>query len=226
MTNNDKIENFCYYFHDRIKEIEALNNPLFQKILIIILMDTFSRVWTKGLENKNKLRFLKLIRECINWEHSDRISVPMVIYRLEKLSLKINDKLKLKLDDLFKYFKSGRILRVDIDPYYFEIKHLAESREEIELLKKSRHAELLYTYRNNLIHEFRKPGRGMEFSDDNESPYYHGMTDLDHGGNTWELVYPTNFLINLSKVGLNTIKAFLASNKLDPYSLFQFGSPW
>lgn len=226
MPNKDKIEIFCSYFHDRIKEIDGLNNPLYQKILIVILMDTLSRVWTEGVENKNKLRFLKLIRECINWEHSDRISVPMTIYRLEKLNFVINVRLKLKFDGLFNNFQSGRILRIDIDPFYSEIKHLADSRKEKELLMNLRHAELLYTYRNNLIHEFRKPGHGMEFSDDNESPYYHGMTDLDRRENTWELVYPTNFLINLSKVALNSIKAFLASNKLDPYSFFQFGSPW
>jgi hypothetical protein len=226
MANKDKIESFCSYFHDRIIEIDGLNNPLYQKILIVILMDTLSRVWTRGLENKNKLRYLKLIRECINWEHSDRISVPMTIYRLENINLKINVQLRRKIDDLFNNFQNGRILRIDIDPFYSEIKYLAESREEKGLLKNSRHPELLYTYRNNLIHEFRKPGHGMEFSDDNESPYYHGMRDLDRGENTWELVYPTNFLINLSKVALNSVKTFLASKKLDPYSFFKFGSPW
>lgn len=94
------------------------------------------------------------------------------------------------------------------------------------MLKNSRHAELLYTYRNNLIHEFRTSGHGMEFSDDNTSPYYHGMTDLSSQKNTWELVYPTHFLVNLSKAALDSIKSFLTSNNLDPYSFFKFGSPW
>lgn len=87
-------------------------------------------MWTKGIENKNKLRFLKLIRECIKWEHSDRISVPLTIYRLGKLNLKNNAPLKLKFDDLFNNFQSGRILRIDIDPFYSEIKDIAESQGE------------------------------------------------------------------------------------------------
>ena len=80
ISNKNLISNFYSYFYDRIKEIDKLNNRFYKKILIVMLMDTLSRVWTKGLENGNKLRFLKLIRECIVWEHSDRISVPMIIY--------------------------------------------------------------------------------------------------------------------------------------------------
>lgn len=226
VKNSEIVEKFCSYFHDRINEIVDLNNPLYQKILIIILMDTLSLVWSKGIENRNKLRFMKLIRQCIKWEHSDRISIPMTFYRIRQANLRINEPLKLKIRALFNQFQNGRIVRLDIDPFYHEIQHLVQSQEESKLLKNSCHAELLYTYRNNLIHEFRKPGHGMEFSDDNESPYYHQMTDLDIEENTWELVYPTNFIINLSKVALNSIKAFLTTNKLDPYSFYQFGSPW
>jgi hypothetical protein len=92
-------------------------------------------------------------------------------------------------------------------------------------LKNARHADLLYLYRNNLIYEFRQSGQGIEFSNDNNSPYYHEMIELDNN-KTWELVYPANFLFNLSKIALNSIKEFLSSNRLDPYSFFQFGSPW
>jgi hypothetical protein len=66
IKNDDQINQFCSYFQDNINEIEKLNNRLYQKILIVTLLDTLSRVWTKGKEKKNKLRFLKLIRECIN----------------------------------------------------------------------------------------------------------------------------------------------------------------
>jgi hypothetical protein len=69
----------------------------------------------------------------------------------------------------------------------------------------------------------------MEFSDDNTSPYYHGMTDmteLENQRKTYELVYPFIFLLNLSQIALDSIKAFLTSYDLDPYSFFKFGSPW
>ena len=131
-----------------------------------------------------------------------------------------------EIDRLFNKFQNGGIPRIDIDPFFNEIEHLAVSIEEQEILKNLRHAELLYTYRNNLIHEFREPGDGIEFSNDNESPYYHGLTHSDYQTKTCELVYPTKFFINLSNIALTAIKTFLISHNLDPFSFFKFGSPW
>lgn len=36
--------------------------------------------------------------------------------------------------------------------------------------------QLLYTYRNFLIHEMRRPGRGMDFDENDVEPYYHSTT--------------------------------------------------
>jgi hypothetical protein len=124
-SNEENINQFCSYFQDNINEIVNLNNRLYQKILIISLMDTLSRVWTKGKENKNKLRFLNLVRECIKWEHADRISISMAVYRLRKYNIKRNDKLMTEIDRLFNKFQNGGITRIDIDPFFNEIKHLA-----------------------------------------------------------------------------------------------------
>jgi hypothetical protein len=52
------------------------------------------------------------------------------------------------------------------------------------------------------------------------------MTDLDNYQKTWELVYPTSFLINLSKAALESIRNRLIERDLNPYSFFKFGSPW
>lgn len=225
-SNERKINQFCSYFQDNINEIVKLNNQLYQKILIISLMDTLSRVWTKGKENKNKLRFLKLVRECIKWEHADRISIPMTVYRIRKDNIKLNDKLMTEIDRLFNKLQYEKIPRIDFNPFFNEIEHLAVSIEEQKTLKNERYAELLYTYRNNLIHEFRESGDGMEFSNDNESPYYHRLTHSDYQTRTWELVYPTKFFINLSNIALTAMKTFLISHNLDPFSFFKFGSPW
>jgi hypothetical protein len=43
-----------------------------------------SRVWTEGKEHGNKLRFITLVREFITWEHADRISIPMIGYRIRE----------------------------------------------------------------------------------------------------------------------------------------------
>jgi hypothetical protein len=218
------INQFCSYFDEKIFEIDNLNNPLYKNILIIILMDTLSRVWTQGIENKNKIRFVRLIRECIQWEYSDRVSIPIAHYRLNEIT--VNHLLKDKINQIMGNLQKSAIHRLDIDPLYLDIIKLGKNKDEMRIIKQSTHSELLYSFRNSLIHEFRKPGRGMEFSNDNESPYYHGMTDFDFNKKTWELVYPTKFLINLAKIALKSIKIFLTSKGLNPYSFFEFGSPW
>jgi len=150
----------------------------------------------------------------------------MTFYRIKEGNYGDNNEINIKIDELFNKLHYGKIIRIDIDPLFNEIKYLVVGNEDIKTLENSRHAELLYTYRNNLIHEFREPGHGMEFSNDNESPYYHGMEHLESKTETWELVYPTKFLINLADVALTAIKGFLTSNNLDPFSFFKFGSPW
>jgi hypothetical protein len=226
IKNEQNINQFCSYFQANIDEIAKYNNRIHQKILIVTLLDTLSRVWRMGKEGRNKLRFLKLVRECINWEHSDKISIPITFYRLENVNFKANQGLKNKFKELFNKFQNGRMPRLDIDPFYSEIENLAENSEEKELLKNARHAELLYLYRNNLIHEFKEPGDGVEFSNDNTSPYYFWLTHIDYITETCELVYPFKFFLNLCNVALTSIKAFLVSNDLDPYTFFKFGSPW
>ena len=226
ISNYEKINQFCSYFQNNINEIEKLNNPLYKKILIVTLLDTLSRVWTEGKEHRNKLRFITFFRECIKWEHADRISIPMIVYRIREEIFKGNDQLNKKFVGLFNGFRDGRILRIDIDPFFNEIEHLVESAKEKKILENSRHVELLYTYRNNLIHEFRIPGHGMEFSNDNETPYYHGMENLDTKMETLELVYPTKIFMNIAYNALTATKAFLILNNFDPFSFYKFGSPW
>jgi hypothetical protein len=66
----------------------------------------------------------------------------------------------------------------------------------------------------------------MEFSNDNETHYYHGMEHLDSKMETLELVYPTKFFMNISHNALTATKAFLTLNNLDLFSFYKFGSPW
>ena len=138
MTSKEKnINQFCSYFQRNINEIEKLNNPLYKKILIVILLDTLSRVWIKGINDRNKLRFLKLVRECIKWEHADRISIPMALYRIKEGNFEDNNKLMIKIHEIFNGFQDGRIIRIDIDPFFNEIEHIAVNAEEKEILNNS-----------------------------------------------------------------------------------------
>jgi hypothetical protein len=173
--------------------------------------------------NSNRDRFVNLIKDCANWADSNRISLPQLSLLLQ---ISLGDAgLKGEVARRIGRWQYGRIYRLDIDPGPQELEPFATTENEQKLIDYSCHANLLYTYRNHLVHEFREPGRGMEISNDNTTPYYHGLTD-PQGHDTWELVYPIGFFMYIAKCSLDNLKHYLKDNDLDPYSFYEFGSLW
>jgi hypothetical protein len=83
-----------------------------------------------------------------------------------------------------------------------------------------RYPELFYTFRNNLIHEFREPGYGMEMSND-KKPFYLSMMD-----SPWQLVFPVNFFATICRQAVERLRDHLLKHKINPYTRFEFGSVW
>ncbi len=110
------------------------------------------------------------------------------------------------------------------------IQNLAVAESERRLIQDSTHLNLLYTYRNHLIHEFREPGRGMEMDPQDHTPSYHRMTHISSNGSdekeTWELVYPLGFFVTLAQSCLQKLNQHLIQNDLNPYSFYRFGTVW
>ena len=118
---------------------------------------------------------------------------------------------------------------LEVDPLITDIEHLVSTEEEMKLLRESTHSSLLYLYRNHLVHEFREPGHGIEMDQRDTSPYYHGLTHLTarrENKETWELVYPLGFFMQLVLTSLNSLRHYLLKNDLDPYSFYKFGTIW
>jgi hypothetical protein len=118
---------------------------------------------------------------------------------------------------------------LEVDPILTNIARFASNEEEKKLLRESTHSNLLYVYRNHLIHEFREPGHGKEMDQGEESPYYHSLTNLTAGRTnkqTWELVYPLGFFTRVVFSSLESLHEYLLKNDLDPYSFYEFGTIW
>ena len=92
------------------------------------------------------------------------------------------------------------------------------------------HLNLFYSYRNSLVHELREPGNGMEFHDEHEYPFYHGMTSFDgedmNGERSLELVYPLKFYFWLTDNIIDNVEKYLRKNHLNPYESYSYGSSW
>jgi hypothetical protein len=105
----------------------------------------------------------------------------------------------------------------------------SESRMPIEkiTLESLQHVNLLYAYRNSLVHEFRAPGYSLELEDDKD-PFYMSMSDVGdvESGYRWELSYPVAFIEVLCDKCITNLEAYLKKDRLDPRASFVFGSYW
>jgi len=92
----------------------------------------------------------------------------------------------------------------------------------------SRYDLLLYTYRNSLLHEFRAPGYGFDFPEE-ENPFYQNMSHLSGQEGrefSWQLSFPISFLRRLCFSSIWGLWVLLTKEGRDPYPAYQFGSRW
>lgn len=188
------------------------------------MFDTWGRARFPNIR-KNRERFVRLIKECADWPDCKRVSLPQL-----SLSISIratgDSQLSREVETRLQSWQYGCIYRLnEVDPEIDEVISLTRNEDEQRLVRNVEHTILLYTYRNHLVHEFREPGYGMEISNNNVSPYYHGMSNLK-GSNSWELVYPIGFFMNTARSILGNLKRYLQSDNLDPYSFYEFGTIW
>jgi len=217
---NSDIENYISYFEKELTKIELLD-PLYSKILLFSILDTISRPIYQEEDNHNK--FLKYIADFTNWDNSKRVSLIQLYWKLKEEPKLITNCLcknlgsRLKNSIGTKNFNFCKEINL-IDPFDEELLCLVENDNETEKINKSKHAELLYNYRNHLVHEFRTPGYGFET--DNSEPYYTFFF------RRYDLVYPKQFLLNLVSGSLVSLKLYLLKNQINPYDCYNFTSLW
>jgi hypothetical protein len=216
MSNKEDIDKYCSYFKERLEEIKTIQIRLYCKILIVAIIDSLAR--TVYPNKGNKERFISFIRCFSDWEDCNRVSLLKLLCALNSQSdPKItNSELKKKVEEKLRNWQSTKVYWInEVDLCEQELKKLTTNQNLIKLIEESKHAELLYTYRNHLVHEFREPGYPIEPNND-ENPCYRGQ----------ELVYPVGFFVRIAEKLLANLKHYLEENDLNPYSSYQFGSIW
>ena len=223
MTVRDDINQYITYFKKQNREIaEIIALPVFKKVLYLVEIDTLSRA-AFPMVSGNRKRVLQFIDTCSNWNDKDRVSVVQLKFALEGNGIQsgqLYESINRRIDS----WDYGHIIPPDNDLTLKETQHLAIPTEQ-KYVNNSRYAELLYTYRNHLLHEFREPGHGMDVGADITTPYYLGMDHLT-GQSSWELVFPIQFLQSLCEGCINGLEVYLIANGLNPYDAYQFGTMW
>ncbi len=228
----DSVERFSSFFKDKLQDIASIppekSGELFQKILYNGLLDALS-VSVASAKKGNRERFVSLIRCFSNWAQCDQVSLPHIIRLLQRVPDPEFSQLREYAYCLYDRWQSGVTVSLDRDPSFEDVKErwprtLPKPIEDV-CLESFQHVHLFYSYRNSLIHEFREPGYGMEFSPTDE-PFYHSMTEPETENHSWELVYPVAFFRKLCETTLATLGEYYLKNRIDPYSRYTFGSSW
>ena len=87
--------------------------------------------------------------------------------------------------------------------------------EEVAILN-CQHYSIMYRYRNNLVHQAKRPGGASEFmGQDQTEACYHNYT----GDPAMYLLYPLGLFRRLCESSLEKLGKYLDENKLDPHLL-------
>lgn len=158
MKNAAAIENYCGYFEKQIRQILSLPDPMYRKTLTVILLDTLARGRVPNATT-NHSRFVEFVKTSCDWREATRVSLVQLAPALMADPKTSGGDLMREVEARLAKLEIGRVYRIDVDPDLSDLrKYVKAAAEEERLLKQHQHIELLYIYRNVLVHEFREPG--------------------------------------------------------------------
>ena len=239
ITLQNDINRFTGYFKNQVEEIASIesgHSELYRRLLYASLLDTLAG--TVMPRRLNRERFVHFVKRFCHWSDGNKVSLSHLVQLLRKNPDPAFEKLRKWAISEFKDLSvhAGRLMLIDEDPCLDLVKKnwpvQKEHRTPIEGidLVALQHYQLLYHYRNTLVHELRTPGKGMEFGVDDLAPFYHLMSTVDDNleinTSSIELVYPWRFLKGLCETALEELQKYYSKNEINPYDSLSYGTYW
>lgn len=244
MTVTENINHFCEYFEGQLEVISNIKvdsstlslSPIIHnqvryyiKTLLVTGVDALAGIrYPKPnypqLNSSNRKRFIRFVKEFADWQNGDLVSLAFLKDRLMKqshLGTPLGTYIS-KIIDKKDPSAGGHIEISTIDEPTINLLTLATTEREEEAITDNQHYNLLYRYRNYLVHEWREPGSSMEVDSLNEEPYYHGYIK----NSEWYLVYPIQVFKKIFSESISNFKQYLMANLIDPYSFVNDTRRW
>lgn len=243
MYIDQSIEQFCGHFRDQFQVISSIAvDPkqahgtsleshqvrFYKKVLLITQIDTlagirYSKERYPQLNKRNQDRFITFLREHDIWPEGELVSIPFLKEAIGtgKISKgKLQDTVEAKHSQCFEE-GAFNIDFSDIDLTSHDLLRLCTTEQEEKVVRENTHYELLYRYRNYLVHEARVPGNAMEVTDDSR-PYYHGYIGQDR----LFLAYPLDHFFDIAEKSIYVIESYLRDNRFNPYDFVSETIRW
>jgi hypothetical protein len=224
----------CEVIRDLSMTREAASHA---EILAFSLLDALGFIANPKQKSGGGRRIRGFIENCIAIEDCKRFSVPAMLSALRRCDDESLHALRCHCEELFcKHWEPGSLPCIDMDLQEHEISGLIggpthhvrlrlSSGAPIEL-EKCKHSRLLAAKRNALTHQLVNKGLRSIASD--LGPHYIWYAN-DSGDNTpesWELIYPVKFLIELCSKGIAVACNHLRQNNIMPYPMLLSAAPW
>lgn len=210
-----------------------------RKTAVLSLLDTLAKAFEGGGQRKNREGFVRLVEGLASWQDAKRVSVVHLAKALQ-IHFQIKPEDSWVWVELYTFLKEkhgwidgkyGCENYVSVDPMEEDMlahwprndggtccKLFINANGKVVSLRDFRHSYLLYSYRNCLVHESREPNVSYE-NDRDKQPLY--MTVGGENSNyEYHLVYPLQFLIDLTN---NCIKNIRGNVGCNPYPNFSYG---
>ena len=213
------VEIFCSHFRKQFKDISTVSEELHRKILYCLLLDPLAHAANSSVRG-SRAKVVLLLRTLCDWPDADRVS----LFQLT-LALRESRRTRFRLYREAKRQLASRPARnrtlLSESPHFRELEPLVADKEERHILEMCTYANLFYTYRSNLVHEFREPGYGFDWGRNSNEPYY-GKSAFGQR----ELVFPVSFVAGTVSKAIERLEPHLLAVKQAPHSKFKFGSQW
>ena len=227
------IGRYINYFRSEHKKLLHLEHCLHRKLLVVAMLSALAEGRYPNVRG-DKDKFVKLIETYANWPGATSVSVPQLEMQIKEfcdtgpygLSENFINGLSHRQARWHDRRNRGEIPRLGIDPKPEVILPEFPTKEEKQLVEDMKHSSLLYRYRCKLVHEFREPGHGFEFDERDKTPFYHSVMSIDSDSETIELVYPTQWFLDLPPPILDGLETHYIDTGTNPYDSYDFGSPW
>jgi hypothetical protein len=211
-----------------------MEGHLHRKILYSAFLDAISG--TVFNKQTHRERFKRFVTEFCDWPDCHRVSLPhllrLVGNKSEPEFAPLRDFTSLNIS----FWKPAEQIFLDRDPLIIELEVVwpCVNGKQLKIdglsLNRFQHCDLIYTYRNNLIHEFRVAGRRVELWNI-DKPYYSYLSeyrseDSNDLVRSWELQYTAKFFRRLCASGLDNLEKHLWQCQIDPLLSIDWGNYW
>lgn len=220
---------------DRIDDISSADLKVHKKILYVAFIDSLSGL-VYPAHSQNRERFTEVVLTFGKWNDAGKVSTPHLARALRINPDPSYDKVRdLVLQNLDSWSAGDLIpLSRDLDAGVIG-SHWPQGKRYEQPVEGApwnhlKHVELLYAYRNALVHSFRPLGPDAEMPED-ATPYYLSTHDATSGGRGseefhWQLIYPTVFLRTLAHDIFEAVEGHIRKNSIDPIEVLRGGKYW